>query len=477
MILFKRYVFVILQFVIFILSLITDWYGHLIIVFTIVLSIMMLDKMGKGIVLRESIAILYTLTCLIMPLVGYTYYTYSNQLARMWVKYMPIPEDVYFQFAVPAIVGFCLALTIPLGWREFADEGAPLRKSIEKIKIAVSANKKTSVYIIVTGVIIGRIAGYVPGGLQFFASLFFFGSFAGVLYVYYTAEFKYKKLVMGAFLSIIIFNALATGMFTIVAYMGITIFSFFLLASRPSLLKNVVIMVLAVVFILVLQNTKGLYRQYTWKAEYGGSKIVLFGKLFTENLIRGGSLIEKKNFFPIYARTNQAYNVACVMRRIPTYQAHDNGAHLSKVFASAFVPRFLWPDKPEAGGKFNMKYYAGINIRGWSTNVGPLGEAYGSFGVTGGIIFMILLGAFIRWAYKLVFSIAKKYPLMICWIPVLFFQITYSGEADTLQALNSLIKSAFFIVILLKILPSWFGKGTTLANKENQISRAHSYNL
>ena len=51
-----------------------------------------------------------------------------------------------------------------------------------------------------------------------------------------------------------------------------------------------------------------------------------------------------------------------------------------------------------AGGQYNMKYYTGLVIEGWSTNVGPVGEAYGSFGVTGGIMYMFCLGLFIRWA-------------------------------------------------------------------------------
>jgi hypothetical protein len=38
----------------------------------------------------------------------------------------------------------------------------------------------------------------------------------------------------------------------------------------------------------------------------------------------------------------------------------------------------------------------------------------------------------------------------------MFYQVTYSSENDTLQILNSLIKSAFFIFILYKIFPRLF---------------------
>lgn len=104
-----------------------------------------------------------------------------------------------------------------------------------------------------------------------------------------------------------------------------------------------------------------------------------------------------------------------------------------------------------------MKYYAGVEIRGWSTNIGPLGEAYGSFGVVRGIIYMFFMGLLIRWAYRLVFIIARKIPLLICWVPVIFFQVISSAETDSLQIFNSLFKAAFFIWLIYKFIPKWFG--------------------
>jgi hypothetical protein len=135
----------------------------------------------------------------------------------------------------------------------------------------------------------------------------------------------------------------------------------------------------------------------------------------------------------------------------------DYGRNLFINLTSSLVPRVLWPDKPEAGGKYNMKYYAGLSIAGWSTNVGPLGEAYGSFGTAGGIIFMILLGALIRWSYCMVFKKSARIPFLIFWIPVLFYQATYAAETDTLQIFNSVLKSALFIWLLYRQWPVLFG--------------------
>jgi len=469
--LYAKYLSSIALLVIGILSLITSIYTELTIAITLLVLFMVIDKLGKGIVLRESTAMLYVLTCLFMPMIGYMYYSASNPLARLWYKYMTVPETAYFSFALPAVAFFCLTLTWPLNIADSDDEGFALKDIIERIRQVLSSKKNEGLLVMFVGVIAGRLANILPGGLQFFANLFFFSSFAGLLYIYFDRNVKNKKWLMGGFLAFIAYNALASGMFTIVAYMGITIYSFFLIASSPSLFKKTILLFVGIFFIIVLQNTKLAFRQFTWKQSYGGNKITLFGSLFAENLQKG-NLFENRAFFTIYSRMNQGYNVALVMRRIPKFQKHDNGVNIVKALASSVVPRFLWPDKPEAGGKFNMKYYTNITLRGWSTNIGPLGEAYGAFGITGGIAYMFVLGAFIRWAYRKVFIYSRVSPLLICWIPVLFYQVTYSGETDTLQIMNSLIKSAFFIWILHKFLPAWFGKDNSGQNVPEMSARS-----
>jgi hypothetical protein len=172
---------------------------------------------------------------------------------------------------------------------------------------------------------------------------------------------------------------------------------------------------------------------------------------------------------------NQGNIVTQVMQRIPTIQPFDDGKYLFKTIMSSFVPRFLWPDKPEAGGRFNMQYYAGKKMNlVTSMNVGPLGEAYGSFGTRQAILFMVLLGLFIRWVYGIVFRLSRKTPLLVLWLPVMFYQITYSAETDTLQILNSFIKTAFFVAILYRFMPRWFGKSERTQRAKIKDLKAYS---
>src|SRR6516225_7452879 len=95
-------------------SLVTDWYLEISVFLLIVTVLTVLDKLGKGLVLRELIVLHTILICLVMPEVGYRIYNYQNYLSRAFLKYMVVPEDVYFNFALPAVTAFSLAMCWPI---------------------------------------------------------------------------------------------------------------------------------------------------------------------------------------------------------------------------------------------------------------------------------------------------------------------------------------------------------------------------
>jgi hypothetical protein len=465
-----RFLFSIGIFVVLVLALVTNWYTGLITALTLMLLFRILYKMGKGIVLLEVIAFLYVFTCLVMPLLGYRIYTFNNPLANLWVRYMPLSEEIFFAYTLPATVAFCAMLTMPVLKKNNPDQDIDIKIVINHLKIRLALFPKTGIKIMVIGAIVSLFVDFVPEALNYFVTLFFFGSFAGLLYVHFAQNFRYKKLLIVLFLIFILGSSLQTGMFTILAYMGVTIFSFFQIGNKVSMVKKILLLVTAAGFFIILQNVKIVYRKNTWFKEYEGSRVELFSSLVVDNVQKGKALLSENAFFPLYSRTNQGYNIALVMRKIPTMQEYDNGARLLTVLASVFIPRFLWKDKPEAGGKFNMKYYAGWTIRNWSTNVGPIGEAYGSFGPVGGVLYMMLLGIFLRWVYFRVFVLIKKTPALLCWLPFLFYQTTSSAETDTLQVLNSIIKSAFFIWLFTRLFPHWFLISNTTDDKQLPVA-------
>lgn len=453
----RQKIFSILLILILILSMLTNLNRLLVIALNVLLTLMVLDKLGRGIILRELIALHSAFICLLMPLVGYIYYGEDHLLSRIWVKYMLVPEDIYFGFTLPATAGFVLTLCWPSANRRWSDEGEPLKQLLSRSGNILRMVPKVGLYLMTIGVFSMMFSFILPVTVKFFFTLFFIAAFTGFLYIYFLPDFKSKTYVLLIFGTIIFINALQSGMFTVVAYMTITLVSFFFVGKKIKFWKKITVFIVGLFMTFTLQNVKLAYRKQTWLNEYEGNKATLFLKLISDQFKTNEGLSLEDAFFPIYTRGNQGFNITLVMRRIPLQQDFDGGEHLFVTIFSSFVPRVFWPDKPEAGGKFNMLYYAGFNIEGWSTNVGPLGEAYASFGVIGGIIYMTVLGAVIRWSYVLMFRISQKIPLLLFWLPVVFYQVTYSAESDTLQILNSIVKSGLFVWVLYRLLPLWFG--------------------
>jgi hypothetical protein len=439
--------------ILFLFSLIIGEVDILVYASIIVCIFMVLDKLGKGIVLRELVALFNSLIYLFMPLMGYYFYTKSNPMAAKFIRYMPMSKEDYFSVALPAITGFIFVLCLPLSGRN-SDEGQGIRAVIDRVKVILTGRLRLGLWMMAIGTLASLLTGNVPIYLLYVVQLLFLTSFVGVLYLFFSGDTPLRNIYLTAFLIFILIVSLRSGMFTIFAYMGMTLFSFLFLNRRVAMWKKLTYFMMGVFVMIILQSVKPEYRS----AEQirGKNYIELFFHIVGQKLETTDKLLTPQFMWPIYYRANQGYYVALVQNHIPRVRPYDNGKKLLLVIASAFVPRILWPDKPKSGGLENMKYYAGFTLRGYTMNVGPLGEAYGSFGRNGAIVFMLLLGAFIRAAYRQVFVIARKTPLVVLWIPVIFYEVTYSGENDTLQIVNSILKSSLFVYIIYRAYPDLF---------------------
>ena len=458
----------------FLLALVTDWYAELSVFLFIVTILAILDKLGKGLVLRELVVLHTIFICLVMPSVGYSVYNIDNYLARIFYRFMLVPQDRYFGFTLPAVCAFSVSMCYPVTKNNaILDEGDSFKKLLQRVRNELRTQISTGIIIVVSGVLSFFLIGEVPDVLKFVVTLLFFSSFAGILYIYYSPSFPLKNILLVLFSLFILGLTIQSGVFTVVVYMGITLFSYLFLGRKYALWKKFIVFVVGCFFLFITQNVKTSYRDITWRGKEIDNKSSLFLDVMIDKLNNIDKLINVDGFFPVYLRANQGFNITLVMKRIPAQQEFDNGSRLLTTAASALVPRFLWPGKPEAGGKESMRYFTGLRIEGWSTNVSPLGEAYGSFGPVGGILYMFVLGLFIRWFYKRVFDITQKLPLLVLWIPVLFYQVTYCMETDSLQIFNSLLKGAFFLWLIYKLFPAWFGKGIKRPNRRGSFRRQH----
>jgi len=425
----------------------------------IIVLFLLIDKWGKGIILREVIASHMVFVLLFMPLVGYNFYSIENSSSKLWVKYMPIGEFEYFSFVFPATLVFILVLCWPIYSNNKIDENVlfleRLKRSSNKLRIS-NVNPKILI-LLASGIYF--LVPFLPTAFQYIGYLFFTLSFVGFLMLYIDVNAKYRNLFLGYFGIFIFYVSLYSTMFTIIVYMGMTLSSFLYLNFKLTFLKKIAGFVIVCISILILQTVKGTFRSFVASGTTTNeNKALYFGQLLVEEASKGYSNYSSDRFFQFYVRANQGLLVAKVINYIPQKKEFDNGQYLGQAIFSSLIPRVFWPDKPMAGGKFTMKYFTGEELVGHtSMNVSPVGEAYGSFGPNLGIIYMGILALFIRLVYLWYISLTNTIPFLIFWFPVIFFQVTYSMETDSLQIFNSLFKSGTFVFILYIISPSLFG--------------------
>lgn len=412
----------------------------------------LLWKIGNGSFFLELFYGYTTLTCVLMPAIGYTTFTRTNFFALLWVRYMPVTNEVYFSFVLPAVL---LVSIIFFNFRKASpDDSAVVDKLVGQIKqLTLKIPSSAIVTLSLVSLFTYSISNFLPESFRLIGTFLFFGLFASLFYIVFKRDFPMRIYFIVGIILFIIFDAIHYGMFTIIAYMSGLFLILLLSGKKVSMTMKLMLLTFGIFFMSFLQLFKLALR--TSKGD--PSVFELASAVVTQSQHSQADAI----LFPMYYRMNQGYNIALVMRRIPARVDYLGGEYLSLTFASSFVPRLFWEDKPQAGGLVNMKMYTGITLIDWSTNVGPIGEAYGNFGYFGGWLYMIAFALFIRFAYVTFIKICLKRPIFFLWMPPLFFQTIYVMENDSLQAFNSLIKGAVFLFLMFKLFPSLFAANKT----------------
>ena len=98
-------------------------------------------------------------------------------------------------------------------------------------------------------------------------TLLFFSSFAGILYIYYSPSFPLKNILLILFSIFIIGLTIESGVFTVVVYMGITLFSYLFLGKRYALWKKFLVFIVGCFLLFITQNVKTSYRNVTWRGK------------------------------------------------------------------------------------------------------------------------------------------------------------------------------------------------------------------
>jgi len=404
-----------------------------------------LYDLGQRIIIMDLAVMMALFTCLFMPVVFYHEYTRENHLARLWVKYMPIPTDEYFSFALPAVLAMIAGLRVKL--KKLRINKNPV-VYLDNIKNYLKNKPTLGLKLIAIGITSGLLDFLSPASLK---QVFYFMdhlTYVGVFYVIYSPN-KYKKYIVPGVIVLMIGQSLITGMFGEFIYMLACSLTLILLGQQISFFKKLSFAVLGIFLILIIQSVKVDYRIRNWK-EGAGADPIYFATLVGDRVSDIPSLFDPDKLFLTSVRMNQGWLVALTMKRVPDRFPFAYGETIGESIAAAIVPRFLWPDKPESGGKENLKRFWGYNLVGFSMNIGPLGEAYGNFDKIGGAIYMFFYGLFFNLMLSAILRRAEKIPTLTLWLPFLFLY-AISVETDLLTTMGSLVKGIFFTWIVFRI--------------------------
>ena len=428
-----------------------------IIVYQLYLVLRFINNFGYTICFFDFLVFYSAMDTLVFPLIGYRVYNIDNFLARTWGCYMRVPEETYFNFLIPSNLALFAGLSF------YARKFTALRIKDLFNQLVEKAKDKGKIGIVLT--IIGFFATFLDhmgGSLSFVFYLLSMLKYVGPLYIYFS-DLRIRNKVLGVSLASFLVQAIMKGMFgEFVMYL---ILALIILTIRFNLrfATKLLVFIAGLFLVVILQSIKGAYRSITWRGNsinglslQNSSQLDIFGTLFINRLTSTEKLFDEKAAFGLYTRMNQGYLISRAMDYVPRVEPFANGETIMRTVGAILVPRFLWPDKPEAGGAENLARFVGFKKKlTYSMNIGPYGEAYGNFGPEYGVLFIFFYGLFLSFMFKKFLDNCYKRPAILLWGPLLFYY-TLSVETDILTTLNSFVKGAVFVALVFWISKKFF---------------------
>lgn len=365
-------------------------------------------------------------------------FAYSGLDEQMYFKYrMQVPEEVYFSYAIPAVILFILGLHISGRLKgEKIDEKA--------IKKFVSINKNTPYVFIAIGFLSSIVSGFFGSEL---ANVFYILSsfkFIGLFMMLLSGK-ELKLLPLILVIGSIIISSLRLAMFHDLVTWIFFILAVLAIKYKPSITTKIFFTIGFLIVIIVIQQLKSTYRE---TITYGQGSLDQFEETFkTAN--QEGDAFNLNSIAGSNVRINQGFIVTYALAWVPDHEPFAMGDELYKILEAAFLPRLIAPNKLKAGDNSLVFKYTGMVIRqGTSMSMSALGDFYVNFGVFGGCICMFLFG----WVFNVVLNgfqkFSRHFPIILIFTPLVFY---YPIRPDTaLQTgLGHLVKASFLLYIMV----------------------------
>ena len=400
-------------------------------------------NMGRRINALDFMAIYALVVCLLTP--AAFYYLDSIEWYQGYTE-MAVSSERYFEVAAPGVLALIAGFNFPFK----ATLGSHLpyfEKTVEYLKDKEYVGKN----LFWIGMFCTLTYNFMPAALVFFVVLGSFLVYIGALYIWYS-EAKGKIFYLLGMIAVPLSKTLEEGMFGELVFISIFILMFVMMKRRINFAAKLGLMLAGFIFILFIQSVKLEVRTLTWydtekSLDY---KLELYQRLAKERMENTDLLFGSEMLSGALDRSNQGAIVAMAIQHTPASEPYANGETIFLSTLASVVPRFMWENKPTAGGRENMIRFTGfVPVGNTSMDIGQLGDAYVNFGPWGGAIFLFFYGLFFALIYAKIFEKSETlYPSLILWIP-LFYTGVVHADTSVLVCLTHIIKVSMFVVIFI----------------------------
>ena len=357
--------------------------------------------------------------------------------------HMYIPETEYMALAVPAVFLFYLGIRI---FQNKENEYAIVEEVFKKLPSLIQANPAFPVALVFIGLFFTYFERQFPASLQFVAYLFSGLKYIGLIYFIFLRW--QNGIWLGLSLLILtIYTSLRAGMFH--DFILWVIFTGLYVAQilKPNVLVKWIATGILIVLLLIIQLVKVEYREMLWAGKIKTGYITTYTDLVKENLEKQ-ELAGTSNLQSMVIRLNQGWIISRIISRIPEVVPFAEGETIREAIKASIAPRLVNPEKKGAGGKENYERFTGYQLLRSSMGISLLGEGYANYGKTGALIFIFFMGVFYSLLLRLVYFLARSYPSLILWIPLLFLH-AIKAETELIVILNYMVKSFLLVLLML----------------------------
>lgn len=365
-------------------------------------------------------------------------FAYTGLDAQMYFKYrMQIPEEVYFAYAIPAVLCFLLGL-------HFSGKLNGEKVDEQSVHDFVASNAKLPYIFIGAGFLSSYISGFFGAEL---ANVFYIISsfkFIGLFMLLLSGQ-KVKILPLVVVVGSIVASSLKGAMFHDLLTWLFFVLAVLAIKYKPNIIAKTWFAVGLLLLVIIIQQIKSVYRSNLSSGEGGVSQ---FEESF-RTVNQEGGFFDLNTLASSNVRINQGFIVTYAMSYIPDKEPFANGTELYQILEAAFLPRIIAPNKLKAGDNDFLYQYTGMRVRpGTSMSISALGDGYINFGTFGGSIFMFFFGLVFNITLNGFQRFSKSFPIILIFTPLVFY---YPIRPDTaLQTgLGHLVKSCILLYAMV----------------------------